>query len=217
MERFSHKLAIAPTASISIICGGTSAGIEPIPANIYSHKTLSGTFAVKNPYLEAVLGREGDQYRGDMGLDPRTRRLGAAPGRPHPATKRMSTRPPSSWISAGLSNWPPTAPRKSASPSRSTSSSPATWTNGTCTCCTGRRGSGAASPCITYGRSQCSGRRSRARRTLIGRTWRRRRGRITRSVWPVSEVLNERGITPFSRYNQDRQILFVLIFLTKSA
>ncbi len=42
MERFSHKLAIAPTASISIICGGTSAGIEPIPANIYSHKTLSG-------------------------------------------------------------------------------------------------------------------------------------------------------------------------------
>ncbi|PZQ60271.1 MAG: ribonucleoside-diphosphate reductase subunit alpha, partial [Phenylobacterium zucineum] len=44
MERFSHKLAIAPTASISIICGGTSAGIEPIPANIYTHKTLSGTF-----------------------------------------------------------------------------------------------------------------------------------------------------------------------------
>jgi ribonucleoside-diphosphate reductase alpha chain len=59
MERFSHKLAIAPTASISIICGGTSAGIEPIPANIYSHKTLSGTFAVKNPYLEKVLEAKG--------------------------------------------------------------------------------------------------------------------------------------------------------------
>jgi len=59
MERFSHKLAIAPTASISIICGGTSAGIEPIPANIYSHKTLSGTFAVKNPYLERVLDGHG--------------------------------------------------------------------------------------------------------------------------------------------------------------
>jgi ribonucleoside-diphosphate reductase alpha chain len=55
MERFSHKLAIAPTASISIICGGTSAGIEPIPANIYTHKTLSGTFAVKNPFLERLL------------------------------------------------------------------------------------------------------------------------------------------------------------------
>jgi ribonucleoside-diphosphate reductase alpha chain len=59
LERFSHKLAIAPTASISIICGGTSAGIEPIPANIYTHKTLSGSFAVKNPYLEKLLGEKG--------------------------------------------------------------------------------------------------------------------------------------------------------------
>ncbi len=59
MERFSHKLAIAPTASISIICGGTSAGIEPIPANIYTHKTLSGTFAVKNPFLERLLDTTG--------------------------------------------------------------------------------------------------------------------------------------------------------------
>ena len=59
MERFSHKLAIAPTASISIICGGTSAGIEPIPANIYTHKTLSGSFAVKNPYLEKLLREKG--------------------------------------------------------------------------------------------------------------------------------------------------------------
>ncbi len=60
MERFSHKLAIAPTASISIICGGTSAGIEPIPANIYTHKTLSGSFAVRNPYLEQVLEAKGE-------------------------------------------------------------------------------------------------------------------------------------------------------------
>ncbi|MDQ0466540.1 ribonucleoside-diphosphate reductase alpha chain [Caulobacter ginsengisoli] len=59
MERFSHKLAIAPTASISIICGGTSAGIEPIPANVYTHKTLSGSFAVKNPYLERLLETKG--------------------------------------------------------------------------------------------------------------------------------------------------------------
>ena len=55
MERFSCKMAIAPTASISIICGGTSACIEPIPANIYTHKTLSGSFVVKNPYLEELL------------------------------------------------------------------------------------------------------------------------------------------------------------------
>ncbi|MES2607820.1 MAG: ribonucleoside-diphosphate reductase subunit alpha [Pseudomonadota bacterium] len=57
--RFSHKLAIAPTASISIICGGTSACVEPIPANIYTHKTLSGNFAVKNIYLEKLLTERG--------------------------------------------------------------------------------------------------------------------------------------------------------------
>lgn len=55
MERFSCKMAIAPTASISIICGGTSACIEPIPANIYTHKTLSGSTSVKNVHLEKLL------------------------------------------------------------------------------------------------------------------------------------------------------------------
>ena len=55
MARFSHKMAVAPTASISIICGGTSAGIEPIPANVYTHKTLSGSFTVKNQQLQRVL------------------------------------------------------------------------------------------------------------------------------------------------------------------
>ena len=55
MERFSCKMAIAPTASISIICGGTSACIEPIPANIYTHKTLSGSWSIRNPHLEALL------------------------------------------------------------------------------------------------------------------------------------------------------------------
>jgi ribonucleoside-diphosphate reductase alpha chain len=58
MERFSCKMAIAPTASISIICGGTSACIEPVPANIYTHKTLSGSFIVKNPYLEKLLEKK---------------------------------------------------------------------------------------------------------------------------------------------------------------
>jgi len=58
-ERFSHKLAIAPTASISVICGGTSACIEPIPANIYTHKTLSGSFSVRNPALQKVLSEKG--------------------------------------------------------------------------------------------------------------------------------------------------------------
>jgi len=58
MSRFSHKIAVAPTASISIICGGTSAGIEPIPANVYTHKTLSGSFTVKNRHLEALLEKK---------------------------------------------------------------------------------------------------------------------------------------------------------------
>jgi len=57
--RFSHKIAIAPTASISIICGGTSACIEPIPANIYNHKTLAGNYAVKNRHLETLLESKG--------------------------------------------------------------------------------------------------------------------------------------------------------------
>ncbi len=59
MARFSHKLAIAPTASISIICGGTSPCVEPIPANVYTHKTLSGSFTVRNPYLAKLLGTRG--------------------------------------------------------------------------------------------------------------------------------------------------------------
>jgi ribonucleoside-diphosphate reductase alpha chain len=59
MERFSNKIAIAPTASISIICGGASPGIEPIAANSYTHKTLSGSFAVRNKYLTQVLEKYG--------------------------------------------------------------------------------------------------------------------------------------------------------------
>lgn len=59
MERFSHKIAIAPTASISIICGGASACIEPIPANVYNHKTLNGGTIVKNVPLSALLASRG--------------------------------------------------------------------------------------------------------------------------------------------------------------
>jgi len=37
----------------------TSAGIEPIPANVYTHKTLSGSFSVRNKFLEALLESKG--------------------------------------------------------------------------------------------------------------------------------------------------------------
>ncbi len=58
-ERFSNKTAIAPTASISIICGGASPGIEPIAANSFVHKTLSGSFNVRSSILEKVLEEKG--------------------------------------------------------------------------------------------------------------------------------------------------------------
>jgi ribonucleoside-diphosphate reductase alpha chain len=58
-ERFSHKIAIAPTASISIICGGASPGIEPYVSNAYTHKTLSGSFPVRNRYLKKILQEKG--------------------------------------------------------------------------------------------------------------------------------------------------------------
>ena len=58
-ERFSNKTAIAPTASISIICGGASPGVEPVAANSYTHKTLSGSFNVRNRYLLELLEKHG--------------------------------------------------------------------------------------------------------------------------------------------------------------
>jgi len=58
-ERFSNKTAIAPTASISIICGGASPGVEPVAANSYTHKTLSGSYNVKNRYLKKILEKHG--------------------------------------------------------------------------------------------------------------------------------------------------------------
>src|SRR3546814_14678796 len=63
MERCAHRIAIPPTASIPIIAGGASPGIEPNVANAFTHKTLSGSFSVRNRYLETVLeqyGKNGD-------------------------------------------------------------------------------------------------------------------------------------------------------------
>ncbi len=59
MERFSNKMAIAPTASISIIAGNSSPGIEPIAANVFLQKTLSGSFTVRNRHLQKLLEARG--------------------------------------------------------------------------------------------------------------------------------------------------------------
>jgi ribonucleoside-diphosphate reductase alpha chain len=59
VERFSHKLSIAPTASISIIAGNASPGIEPIAANVFLQKTLSGSFTVRNRHLQKLLAEKG--------------------------------------------------------------------------------------------------------------------------------------------------------------
>ena len=58
-NRFSNVLAIAPTASISNICGESSPGIEPYAANCYTHKTLSGSFIVRNKSLKKLLQEKG--------------------------------------------------------------------------------------------------------------------------------------------------------------
>ena len=59
MERFTHKTAIAPTASISIIAGNSSPGIEPYNANTFTQKTLTGSFNVKNKHLKKLLQEKG--------------------------------------------------------------------------------------------------------------------------------------------------------------
>ena len=58
-KRFSHMTAIAPNASSSIICGNTSPSIEPLRANAFTQKTLSGSFLIKNKYLEKLLEEKG--------------------------------------------------------------------------------------------------------------------------------------------------------------
>ena len=59
MERFTNKMAVAPTASISTIAGGASPCTEPVPANVYVHKTLDGSVSIRNPRLERLLESKG--------------------------------------------------------------------------------------------------------------------------------------------------------------
>ena len=58
-SRNANLLAIAPNASSGIICSGTSPSIEPYRANAYTHKTLSGSYQVKNKFLEKIFKDKG--------------------------------------------------------------------------------------------------------------------------------------------------------------
>lgn len=53
--RCSHVMAVAPTASSSIILGNTSPSIEPFRANAYRQDTLSGSYLNKNRHLDKIL------------------------------------------------------------------------------------------------------------------------------------------------------------------
>ncbi len=64
-RRFSHMMAIAPNANISIFCNNTSPSVEPFSANAFTQKTMSGSFLIKNRQLDRVLqevyGKHGEE------------------------------------------------------------------------------------------------------------------------------------------------------------
>ena len=57
--RNTHLLAVAPTVSNSTIAGGVSAGIEPLPANVFTFNSAKGTFIRKNQALVSYLEEKG--------------------------------------------------------------------------------------------------------------------------------------------------------------
>ena len=57
--RNTHLRAVAPTVSNSKLAGGISAGVEPVPANIWTDQSAKGTFIRKNGILEGFLEKIG--------------------------------------------------------------------------------------------------------------------------------------------------------------
>ena len=51
-QRNVQLMAIAPNASSSIICGGTSPSVEPFSANMYTEKTQNGSNVKRNKFLD---------------------------------------------------------------------------------------------------------------------------------------------------------------------
>lgn len=54
-QRFSHTMAIAPNASSSIIMGNCSPSIETYRSNAIRQDTMSGSFFLKNKYLDRII------------------------------------------------------------------------------------------------------------------------------------------------------------------
>lgn len=57
-RRHSHVMAVAPTASTSIIMGNISPSIEPYRANAFRQNTLSGAFLMKNHCLDNLIKKK---------------------------------------------------------------------------------------------------------------------------------------------------------------
>ncbi len=58
-ERFSHRIALPPTKSTSIIQGGISEGIMPVFANVFEQDTAGGTVYRINPVLLPIMKARG--------------------------------------------------------------------------------------------------------------------------------------------------------------
>lgn len=58
-ERFTTRLALAPTTSSSFILGQVSPSIEPLLGNCFLKDLSKGKFFWKNPYLETILKEKG--------------------------------------------------------------------------------------------------------------------------------------------------------------
>lgn len=58
-RRNTYVSSVQPTASTAFICGEATPCIEPISGNAYLQKTLSGSFLVKNRFLDALLQEKG--------------------------------------------------------------------------------------------------------------------------------------------------------------
>lgn len=64
-RRNIHAIAIAPTLSISTLCQLASSGIEPWVANAFTKKVPTGSFIIKNKFLDALIR----EYAKNNGFD----------------------------------------------------------------------------------------------------------------------------------------------------